>query len=59
MKDTTRYRTMEWPDVSKANKSYACLSKNGVTKVYISQKKHEENIEQNQYEKSKRVKGPF
>jgi len=59
MKDTTRYRKMEWPGVSKANKSYACLSKNGVTKVYISQKKHEENIEQNQYEKSKRVKGPF
>ena len=57
MKDTTRYRTMEWPDVSKANKSYADLSKNGVTRVYISQKKHEENIEQNQYEKSKKIYG--
>jgi len=54
MKDTTRYRKMEWPGVSKANKSYAGLTKNGVTRVYISQKKHEENIEQNQYEKNKK-----
>ena len=50
IKDSTRYRTMEWPNVDESHPSFAGRNKKGVTRVYISGKKHDENLRQNQTE---------
>ena len=52
--DSVKYRTMTWSGVSQGHPSYAGKDKNGTSKVYISHKKHLENIEQMHYEKSKK-----
>ena len=54
IKDTTRYRKMEWPNVDESHPSFACRNKKGVSQVYISAKKHEENLEELDYEKNKK-----
>ena len=49
-KDSTRYKTMEWPDVDESHPSFAKMSKKGVSRIYISTKKCNENREQNKSE---------
>ena len=55
IKKTTRYRSMTWLDIDKSNKSFAGKNKKGESQVYISCKKHLENLKELEEEK-KRIK---
>ena len=56
IKDTTRYRWMLWPNIDESHASYAGKSKDGTSRVYISGKKHDENLQRIQHEHSKNNK---
>ena len=43
-KDSSRYRTMTWYNVGESHPSYAGKNKDGTARVYISGKKHQENM---------------
>ena len=53
-KDSSRYRTMTWYNINESHPSYAGKNKNGTIRVYISGKKHQENmLEMNSKETNK------
>tara|TARA_Y100000361_G_C11069640_1_gene294959 strand:- start:101 stop:736 length:636 start_codon:yes stop_codon:yes gene_type:complete len=54
IKNTTRYRWMVWPNVDESHPSYAGKDKHGNSRVYISGKKHDENLQLMQHENSKK-----
>ena len=49
-----RWRPMLWPGVDESHPSFKKRNKKGESIVFISHRKHLENIEQMQYEKSKK-----